>query len=222
MNVSCPKCHRSIPMEDINVSTDIALCRECGETFSFSELSSVVSDTAPVDFGNPPDHVKVELDPMDGSFTLTHHRFDKTALFLIPFTMFWGGGSLTGIYGSQIWKHAFDWKVSLFGLPFLVGTIVLVSVCLYMVFGKTRVRLVMGKGSVFRGVGGIGWTRRFSYSTRTTVRVASASYVQKGSTRTVYRIDIEDTDRGTVSVKGNFTQVERDYIAGAIARRLTR
>ncbi len=222
MNVVCPKCRKTIPMEDVNVSTDIALCRDCGETFPFSELSSVVPDTAPVDFGNPPPHVKLDLNPMDGSFTLTHQRFSKTTLFMVPFTLLWGGGSMTMIYGSQFFNHKFDWRLSLFGLPFLIGTLFLISACLMSAFGKTKVRLAMGKGSIFHGVGGIGRTRHFTYSTRTSVRVDAEVRRNRNSTETVNVIRIDDTDRGTLTIHGNFTQEERDYIAGVIARRLSR
>jgi len=224
MNIVCPKCRKAIPMEDVNVSADTALCRDCGKTFRFSDLTSIVLDTGPVDLGAPPPHVKVEWNPLDGSITLTHHRFSKFAFFVIPFTMVWSGLSLWDSYVKQFVNHKFDLLSTIFGLPFLAGTLFLVAVVLLLVFGKIRVRLGAGKGSVFEGVGAIGRTRRFAYSTNTSVHIFSESATDNytGRAKTfLYGITLKDTDRGTVKIIGNFTKEERDYIASAIARQLS-
>lgn len=225
MNVVCPKCRKTIPLEDVNVSADTALCLDCGKTFRFSDLASIVLDTASVDFGAPPPHVNVERNPLDGSITLTHRRFCKFAFFVIPFTMFWSGLSLWDSYVKQFLNHKFDLLSTIFGLPFLAGTVILVAVALVLVFGKVRVRLGGGRGSVFEGVGAIGRTRRFSYSPGTTVHKnsESATDTRTGKSKTLfYGITLKGTDCGTVKIYGNFTKEERDYIASAIARQLSR
>ena len=38
MKAVCPKCRGAIPLDDVNVATDIALCRRCEQTFAYSEL----------------------------------------------------------------------------------------------------------------------------------------------------------------------------------------
>ena len=83
------------------------------------------------------------------------------AIFLVPFTAVWAGGSLSGIYGSQIIKGEFNLGTSLFGLPFLIGSIVLITVCLLSVFGRTVISSDNGEALVFIGIGSIGWYRRF-------------------------------------------------------------
>ena len=45
---------------------------------------------------------------MDG-FRLTLSTRSCIAFFLVPFTLFWAGGSLGGIYGTQIAKGEFNW-----------------------------------------------------------------------------------------------------------------
>ena len=37
MQITCPTCRAAIATGDINVSTDVALCRSCGNTFHISE-----------------------------------------------------------------------------------------------------------------------------------------------------------------------------------------
>ena len=48
---------------------------------------------------------------------------------------------MAGIYGTQIASGSFDLKLCLFGLPFLAGTVVLATIILYLLFGKTTVTL---------------------------------------------------------------------------------
>jgi hypothetical protein len=68
------------------------------------------------------------------------------------------------IYGTQLSKSQFDATQSLFGLPFLARTIVLVSIILFCFFGKWLITIHNGEGTVFFGIGKIGWTRTFSYT----------------------------------------------------------
>lgn len=85
------------------------------------------------------------------------------ALFLVPFTFVWAGGSLSGIYGTQLLTGEFNAEQSLFGIPFLIGSIVLISITLMSLFGRTHVSNENGKALVFIGIGPIGWYRRFDW-----------------------------------------------------------
>jgi hypothetical protein len=59
----------------------------------------------------------------------------------------------------------------LFGLPFLIGSIVLIFINLNMLFGKTVITLKRGKGDVFIGIGPLGWRRKFEYNTQSQIRL---------------------------------------------------
>jgi hypothetical protein len=78
------------------------------------------------------------------------------ALFVVPFTCVWSGMSMSGIYGTQIASGVFDPKMSLFGLPFLIGTCVLVGWCAMTIAGKITVTRNSDSLSVFTGVGRFG------------------------------------------------------------------
>jgi hypothetical protein len=82
--------------------------------------------------------------------------------FLVPFTVVWAGGSLSGIYGTQIARGKFDLGASLFGIPFLLGSLVLTGLCLFMLFGYSAVESSGGTGRVSRGIGPVRWHRRFA------------------------------------------------------------
>jgi hypothetical protein len=53
MSTICPSCRSAIAVDDINVSTDLALCRACGKSFRFSEIAGEISSSGP-DLNSPP------------------------------------------------------------------------------------------------------------------------------------------------------------------------
>ena len=180
MEVTCPTCHAKIAPADINVGTDVALCRACGNTFSLSSivaagnpiLSSLLGSFAPpagpVDLNSPPSGAWYR--PTADGFTAGATTRSWSALFLVPFTCVWAGGSMFGIYGMQIIKGHFNPGLSLFGIPFLLGSILLVSLCVMNVAGKVTVTLHGDRLSVFTGVGPIGMTRVSNLSDIKTAR----------------------------------------------------
>jgi hypothetical protein len=172
MQLTCPSCHGKIAAEDINVSTDVALCRACGNTFRISEtlgggiLSSIMSlapaPPGPVDLKSPPRGAWYT--PLADGFTAGATTRSWMALFIVPFTCVWSGGSMFGIYGMQIVKGHFSLPMSLFGIPFLLGSILLVSWCAMTVAGKVTVTVNGDRLAIFTGVGPLGITRVFRVS----------------------------------------------------------
>ena len=156
----CPGCGQPISLQDVNVATDLALCRACGKTWTFS-LANATKALKNVDLNNPPKGVRVETD-YEGGTKITYKRLSPVAFFFVIFTALWGGGSMWGIYGSQIRKGQFSLFQSLFGLPFLFGTIVLCSLTAFFLFGRWEIKIRNGEGSVFVGVGPLGWRRLFT------------------------------------------------------------
>jgi DNA-directed RNA polymerase subunit RPC12/RpoP len=165
----CAHCGQPIDLADTNVATDIALCRACGQTMPFSSLTGS-REIATVDLSSPPKGVRVERSLIDG-LDVTYHQIPFIVFFLIPFTAMWSGFSLWGIYGSQISKGEFDLADSLAGLPFLIGTLILLSVIAYMLLGHWRITLGRGLCRIFLGIGPVGWTRQIALVPQTTVRL---------------------------------------------------
>jgi hypothetical protein len=124
MSTTCPSCRLSIAVDDINVSTDLALCRACGRTFRFSEIADGGPASGP-DLTSPPAGAWYE--PLPDGFCAGAMTRSWKAIFFIPFTCVWSGFSMYGIYWKQIESGHFDLTSSLFGLPFLIGTCFLVA-----------------------------------------------------------------------------------------------
>ena len=160
MEVNCNTCKRKIDAENINVAKDTAFCPTCENLASLSGLL----ESAPsknFDVSSPVSGTTFEDRGFSWIVSCSHRSW--IALFFVPFTLVWAGGSLSGIYGTQIISGEFDPGQSLFGLPFLIGSIVLTALCLMSLFGRTVVSVENGKGLIFMGIGAVGWYRRFEW-----------------------------------------------------------
>jgi hypothetical protein len=167
-----------IPLEDVNVSTDIALCRQCGQTWSYAEL---LEDTHVAKFepqSAPRGAWFRELPPR--AFEVGVSTRSAIAFFLVPFMCVWSGFSLGGIYGTQIAKRHFEPVQSLFGIPFILGTLLFGSIAVMAVCGKVVVSVDGDQGSVFTGVGPLGWRRRFNWRSVSSIQ-RTEKYGNRGS-----------------------------------------
>jgi len=158
---SCPRCGTRLPAQDINVATDAALCRQCGATYRFSELI-YSGGFLEFDLCNPPAGARFLV--RQGGFAATASTRSAQAWFLVPFLCVWSGFSLGGIYGSQLLSGEFNLFQTLFGIPFILGTLLLGSKAVMSAGGRVLVERDAENGCVFEGVWRIGWTRRFRWS----------------------------------------------------------
>lgn len=196
----CPHCKSLIPLGDVNVSADLALCRSCGKTTSFSVLAE--ASGIPLEAkAERPKGVSVE-EGFRGAITITYQRRSPLLIFLIPFTAFWSGMSMWGIYISPYMKGSLDLSQSLFGLPFLIGTLVLLSAIAFLLLGKWRILLDGGQGTVFLGAGPFGWTRYFTYDRDTLVSLKPTS------------IEVNNVRQKGIRVRTN----DRDFVFGAVMK----
>lgn len=194
----CPYCGAGIPIQDVNVATDLALCRKCGNTTPFSAVTGAaqIPTAVPVE---PPRWVKVH-EGFGGEKTIVFRRPSLMLLFFVPFTLFWSGLSMLGIYIYPLSKGTLDWEMGLFGLPFLIGTVALLTLIAYLAFGKCTVTLQGGNGTVFVGVGSLGWTRKFTYGEDTVVlmRLTTVSVNDVRQTGIVVKTGDEELVFGTI------------------------
>ena len=169
MQVLCPKCDGRIGGPDLNVGTDVAHCRRCDEVHRLSELVGVAEDGSPaVDLARPPRGAWF-VPTFDG-FEAGATTRSAAALFIVPFMCVWSGFSIGGIYGRQILRGDFELLPSLFGIPFVIGTLIFGSLALMTVAGKVTVRVGGGEGRIFTGVGPFGFSRRFDWNQVQAVR----------------------------------------------------
>lgn len=126
---------------------------------------------------------------MDG-FRLTLSMRSCVAFFLVPFTLLWAGGSLGGIYGTQIAQAKFNLMMSLFGLPFLAGSIFLIVLTVMTVWGRCIVELVGGKFSIRTGALGVYRTQSSAWEDVLSCRLTEATRRARNSYSTSYQVEV--------------------------------
>jgi hypothetical protein len=136
----------------------------------------------------PPKGVDV-VETMDG-FRLTLSSRSCIAFFLVPFTLFWAGGSLGGIYGTQIAKGKFELLQSLFGLPFLVGSVFLIAVTAMAVAGRSVVELAGGRLNLRTGALGIYRTKSADWRDVRGCRLTEVTRRGRSSYSTSYQVEV--------------------------------
>lgn len=159
--MKCPKCNSEINTENINIQSDIAQCINCNNIFKISaNIDEYIDDNFNVH--KTPNGTWIKSDynkTIIGASTRS-----PVAFFIVPFMIIWSGGSLGGIYGTQIINGEFDLFQSLFGIPFFIGSIIFWSIALMAIWGKVELTLDRQGGIVFTGVGNIGLKKRFKWN----------------------------------------------------------
>lgn len=167
--ILCPTCNNPVLPADLNIATDVAFCRACNKPFAVSDV--VHGYTKPPVAAGPAAPTSGTWFHDDGVETrIGASTRSPIAFFVVPFAAIWSGFSLGMLYGTQITSGKFNLLFSLFGIPFLLGSIIIWSMALMLIAGKTEVRLRSGEGVVFTGIGALGRTQRFSASEITTIR----------------------------------------------------
>ncbi|MFM9994997.1 MAG: hypothetical protein ACKVU4_04260 [Phycisphaerales bacterium] len=178
MGTACPKCKSVFDAENVNVAENVAYCPRCATAYTLSTLASALAGDLHADTRDVPKGAWLHDDGVEFTVGATTRHF--MALFIVPFMVVWSGFSIGGIYGTQIVNGKFDLSQSLFGIPFLLGTVVLGSVALMTVCGKIEVTIRAGAGRVFIGVGALGWTRRFDADAVTGVGIEQSAWRNQG------------------------------------------
>ena len=201
MKIQCPKCKQAVPSDQVNMGTDLAFCPHCNEGFKIS--ATVDQETISPDIlKNPPKGAwfRKEMDRI----VVGGSTRSPMAFFIVPFMCVWSGFSLGGIYGTQIIKGHFEPIQSLFGIPFLLGSVIFWGIALMTICGKAEVSI--GKvSSVFIGVGKLGWTRQFDWNEVRTIREdimnvqypgsSGAQIVMEGKTRIKFGMGLSEARR---------------------------
>lgn len=197
----CSRCRRPLPQEDINVAKDVAYCRHCNHLTRLSSLVESDEGAVEVDSRRPPAGAWCLVGPHEVRLGATHRSL-PLAVGAFAFGAFWNGivsifvlialqSTLRHLgWGLPEWFPAPDIKDSSMGvgmtlflwiflLPFLGVGLGMAGAFVGSLFGKTEVRLGPRSASIFRGVGFLGWSRRFLPQDVISVRLVDR--VRRGS-----------------------------------------
>ncbi|MDD3469792.1 MAG: hypothetical protein PHE53_07415 [Thermoguttaceae bacterium] len=173
VEVICPQCHQPILLEDIQPAANLAICRQCQVTHQLSRLVSE-NELDIVNLDQKPRQVTIENES-DG-LRVTYKRIPGMFWFFLLFTCIWGGGSIGLIYIKPLLidRDVPSTAMLLGGIPFVIGSIVLIGVLFCMSCGRHIVQVNStgrqeGTCTHFYGVGSFGVTKRIDYHRDTEV-----------------------------------------------------
>lgn len=239
MGVACPGCGRPVPLDDVNVSKDIALCRGCGRDWSYAALLAGERLDRGVDLNHPPAGAWRREEPGKTVVGATHRSLGS-AIGLIGIAAFWNGivslfvlvaagettrrlgwawpGFLPAMKmdgdGVGLWGLAGLW---LFLTPFMVVGTGLVGGVALMVAGRTEAMISGGHVVVFTGIGWLGRRRRFDANDVREVRLDEVSH-GRGDDASSRRSVAVELEGGRVIRFGNGLREDRRMFMAAALR----
>lgn len=223
MEFHCPECGLPIETADLAPAQGVAVCRFCEKSHPLAacqEALPFVRRNIMPGLAVPKGVDLVET--MDG-FRLTLSTRSCVAFFLVPFTLLWAGGSLGGIYGTQIAKGKFELVQSLFGLPFLAGSVFLIAFTVMAVAGRCVVELSGGRFMIRLGALGLYRTQSAAWNDVLSCRLTETSRRGRNSYGTTYAVEVAVEGGKPLKLSGAGTDRETmlwvaRFLAGRIQR----
>ena len=238
---TCPKCGRAILGDDINAATDIAYCRPCNLAHKLSVLITSCDLTHGVDFNKPPSGVRCAVSGGRVRVTVTHRALGAAA-GILAIALFWNGilsvflliaisATLTNLHvpipawfpspetndsNMGVGMTIFLW---IFLTPFILIGAGLIGTFSMTVAGRTTVQVDRNESSVFTGIGGLGYRRRFMASEVSDVRIDEGQWRDSDGDRQRKTCIVIETRAGQVIRFGSMLTAERRKFMAALLRR---
>jgi len=236
---TCSKCRRVIPGDDINVAKDVAYCRECNLSHRLSELTCG-GDAGYIDVNRPPAGAWYKSDG-GGTVIGATNRNLVNAVGMLFFALFWngllsvfiffatvstlhhlhmpvpawlpearmeGGGSMSAGMTVFLW---------LFLTPFILVGLCVAGACLTNLFGRTEVKIENTRGTIFTGIGAVGWKRAFEASQIRDVRIFEKRNSEGANS---FAVLIETREGKQLKLGSMLTNERRQFMLGALRRTL--
>ena len=237
----CPTCSKAILSDDVNVAKDVAYCRSCNLAHSLSALSHTSNLTEGVNLDRPPSGVR--CDNHEGQIIVSAtHRSLGLAAGALAIALFWNGivsvfvliaiaGTLKN-FGIALptWFPSPDMNGSpmsvgmtlflwIFLTPFIVIGTSMIGAFFLSIWGRTEVQAGPTGGTVFTGVGPLGYRRRFIPSHVSDVRIEDRLWRDSDGDRQQKTNIIIETKEGKLIRFGSMLSNERRRFLAALLRK---
>jgi hypothetical protein len=220
VTIHCPTCGLPILPAEITPAGDLAYCRLCERTSTVDACRAAKPlAQRPASSETPPKGLQL-TENLTG-FQIVLSTASWVALILWPFMFVWAGGSLSGIYGPQIKSGEFSWLMSLFGLPFLAGSVILFGVAFMSTFG--RVIVESGQDGLLRiRKGGLGlyWTKSAAWMDVVSAEVVEETRRRKGNYTTSYACVLQQRQGALLKIDTGADQEQAAWLARYLAGRI--
>jgi len=163
MKLVCPECKSDVPRTDVDMSSETAFCWHCQKNFACKDWIESALVT-PESLQHPPIGAAYEQSP-DG-FKVVVSTGSYRWLFFLPAACFWSKLAYLFtwalLHPKSIEPGAGWVLIPVLTLFYLLGA-ALWGGALMPIFGKVAIRVDGDSGSIFTGIGVLGWRRRFNW-----------------------------------------------------------
>lgn len=144
-------------MENVNMATDMALCRICKKVSKFSELVQEKRDEEILE--SLPRRMKVMKTAR--GLEVTYKKPKIVGFLYLFFSLFWNAVTYGLLLVMMNTKAGSNMVGQLFCIPFMLIGLGMFLATVYALFGRITLTLTPGRGELFRGVGNLGRRQQF-------------------------------------------------------------
>lgn len=214
VELKCPKCGALLAMEDVNMATDMALCRACNKISRFSDLVQEERDEEILD--SIPRRMSVVKTAR--GLEVTYKKPKGAGFFILLFSVIWNAitySILFAMMGKMTHEGLFG---QLFLIPFvLVGFGTLLS-AVYVLFGRMTLTLTPGRGELFRGVGSLGRRQQFLLAKDARVSIEASNMQQNH--KVLNKIVVDQPDGKPFEFGTGIAEKEAQQYVAALLRQM--
>jgi hypothetical protein len=236
---TCSNCRRPILSGEVNVAQDVAYCRACNISHRLSELARGDEITASIDLNHPPQGAWLVDTGSSTGIGATNRNLANGVGFLF-FALFWNGSlsifllvaisatlhnlhlGLPSWFPTPVMNGAemtvgptlFLW---IFLTPFILIGIFFAVFSLSSLFGRTEVGILGSWGTVFTGIGALGWKQRFEIAQ---VKRVGAHRRSNSEGEDTYSIVIERNAGKPITFGSLLTDERRRFVLAALQKYL--
>ncbi len=189
MKLACPVCGGDVPEQLIDLVTESAICVRCQKEFDCKEWIEADLITPDALQQSPPGTWFERF--ADGFKVGVSMRSGRCLLFL-PAACFFSAQLLFFAWGTRHFDSQMKWILFLLFVPFGLFAAFLWLVGLMSVCGRIEVDVRGDDGTVFTGVGRIGWKHPFGWHQVKSIRMSN-SYSRNRPTRQQIWIETDKT-----------------------------
>lgn len=208
VELKCPACRAPLAMEDVNMATDMALCRACSGISKFSALVQEKQDEDILD--DIPRRVKVVKTAR--GLEVTYKKPKGAGFFFLFFSLVWNAVTYGALFGSLDQMTHENLIGQLFLIPFILVGLGTFLGAVYVLFGHMTLTLHPGRGELFRGVWSLGRRQQFLLAQDARISL-EASRIQQNH-RMLEKIVVEQPDGKPFEFGTGIAETEaRQYMA---------
>lgn len=215
----CPTCQIPIAIEDVHMSGNRALCRQCGQFYAIDELLAAQEELNALNY--KPKSIRVVKSTRGTSLHFRHKKTMGlfTSIFAIGFTVLPGTFLYIMLSGTTyevngVPTTGVDTAGLLFLIPFFAIGLGAMFVTLYLLFGTTRVDLESTQGKVTKSLFGFQRIKRFNINENMHASVGVWA-TNNSNTSPTYRLEVEH-DGKTIKLGSGLKKEDLNYASAYI------